>query len=201
MNYRVVLHGWRNNKSFFCCWRFGLFPSGGSQWLLFTIPAVFPGDTLPSHHGPGIPSRQEGRGMQSFLPNPGGPLMSWEVGRQLLALTSTGCTRLASTLDHSVEPIWAPPGHQEPGQGLLEAPRSSLPSHFIPLFCRAPLPRPQPFHQGMNELGRGLWPVTNYFQKSLVTRQVGLRQTPALLSPSCRSQFRKHNFEGEARWP
>lgn len=143
--------------------------------------------------------RREGA-CRAFSPTPGWPLMSWKVGRQLLALTSTGCTRLASTLDHSVEPIWAPPGHQEPGQGLLEPPCSSL-SLLTSSLCSAgpPLPHPQPFHQGMNELGRGLWPVTNYFQKSLVTRQVGLRQTPALLSPSCCSRFRKHNFEGEAR--
>ena len=63
-------------------WRFGLFPSEGSQWLLVTIPAVFPGDMLPSHHGPGIPSRQEGRGMQSFLPT---PRMAFDVMESWLA--------------------------------------------------------------------------------------------------------------------
>lgn len=68
-------------------------------------PAVFLGTRSHPTMAQEFPSKQEERGVQSFLHAPGLAFDVMEVGQQLCALTGgAGCSRLAFTLDHS-EPI------------------------------------------------------------------------------------------------
>lgn len=138
MDERIIIYSIKSSPH---RWRFGLFLCGGSQRPLFMLLAAFHGDILlgPSHCGSGAPIKQEGRG--TGLPpcqgrlGPGWPLMSWKVGRQLLALTGAGGTRLASTPGLSLEPkpststLRAQAGPS--GASLLHL----LSSRSIPLFC------------------------------------------------------------------
>lgn len=149
--------------------------------MVLYVPGSLPWDASPgpSHSGawepPPMDQREAGCGATS-LPRQTQPrpvLMSWKVGPQLLALTGAGCRGRASAPGPQLgtqtlhQDIKGPAGPS--GASLLHL----LPPHFI--LCsvpKAPVLPPSPCSHGMDELGRGLWPVPNYFQMPLGSIQV-----------------------------